>query len=44
MCGSTRTNEISSRWIIYDGAELKIIYIRHIFGTVQKFSLGVEDF
>ncbi len=30
--------------IMYEGAELKIIHIRCIFGTVQKSSLGVEDF
>ncbi len=29
---------------MYDGAELKIILMRHIYGTVQKSSLGVEDF
>ncbi len=31
-------------WITYDGDELKIIHIRHIFGNVQKPSLGVESF
>ncbi len=31
-------------WIMYDGAELKINLTRHIFGTVQKSSLGVEGF
>ncbi len=31
-------------WIMYDGAELKLILTRHIFGTGQKSSLGVEDF
>ncbi len=31
-------------WIMYDGAELKIILMRHIYGTFQKSSLGVEDF
>ncbi len=31
-------------WIMFDGAELKIIYMRHVFGTVQKSSLGVEGF
>ncbi len=31
-------------WIMYDGAELKINLIKHIFGTVQKPSLGVEGF
>ncbi len=30
--------------MMYDGAELKIIIIMHIFGIVQKSSLGVEDF
>ncbi len=27
-------------WIMYDGAELKIILMRHIYGTFQKSSLG----
>ncbi len=31
-------------WIMNDGVELKIILTRQIFGTVQKSSLGVEDF
>ncbi len=31
-------------WIMYDGAELKIILMRHIYGTFQKSSLAVEDF
>ncbi len=31
-------------WIMYDGAELKIIPMRHIYGTVLKSSPGVEDF
>ncbi len=29
---------------MYAGAELKIILMRHIYGTAQKSSLGVEDF
>ncbi len=31
-------------WIMYDGAELKIILIKHIFRTVQKLSQGGKDF
>ncbi len=31
-------------WIMYSRAELKIIIMRHIYGTFQKSSLGVEDF
>ncbi len=31
-------------WVMYDGAELKINLIGHIFGTVQKSSLVVEGF
>ncbi len=27
-------------WIMYDGAELNIILMRHIYGTFQKSSLG----
>ncbi len=27
-------------WIMYDGAELKITLMRHIYGTFQKSSLG----
>ncbi len=29
---------------MYDRAELKIILMRHICGTFQKSSLGMEDF
>ncbi len=31
-------------WIMYDRTELKVIHMRHICGTVQKSSLGMEDF
>ncbi len=33
-----------SPWIMYEGAELKLILMRHIYGTFQKSSLGVQDF
>ncbi len=31
-------------WIVYDGAERKIMHLRQIIVTVQKSSLGVENF
>ncbi len=36
--------KVHEAWFMNDGAELKINHIRHIFGTVQKSSLGVEGF
>ncbi len=31
-------------WVMYDVAELKINLIGHMFGTIQKSSLGLEGF